>query len=215
MGTQNSLAAHGAPGTAGPFTSKVSVASGCAPASDARERDAGHYPLESGVVRNSQLMMSQLQERRAGHRCTRTVCLIILLRMLTQATACRRTSHSNGRLPQRQVALPEKSPPGTSRTPGPATGSRENPWRSPTRNTGERANGWSPVPVWRHCGLVALRARYNSSGIRITSRSPSISPFAFHLDLVDGAVPSTGRHWGSCCEAIGRQIVRHRRSPPR
>ena len=54
---------------------------------------------------------------------------------------------------------------------------------SPTRNTDERANGWSPVSARRHCRLVALRARYKSSGIRTISRSPTNSPLVSCLTL--------------------------------
>src|SRR6478672_649489 len=52
---------------------------------------------------------------------------------------------------------------------------------SPSRNTGELANGWSPAPAARYRRLVALRARYRFRGIRTISRSPSSSPLVSSL----------------------------------
>src|SRR4029453_3807285 len=54
---------------------------------------------------------------------------------------------------------------------------------SPSRNTGVLANGWSAGPERRHRRLVALRARYRSSGMRTMSRSPRTSPWVSSLIL--------------------------------
>ena len=61
---------------------------------------------------------------------------------------------------------------------------------SPARNTGEPAKGWSPGPAVSHRRLVALRARYRSSGIRTISRSPSTSPWVSFLRRVLGSSPA-------------------------
>ena len=53
---------------------------------------------------------------------------------------------------------------------------------SPSRKTGAFANGWSrPEPCQRR--LVAFLAWYRSSGIRMISRSPTISPCVSALIL--------------------------------
>src|SRR5881394_1711724 len=64
---------------------------------------------------------------------------------------------------------------------------------SPARNTDELAKGWSLVPAVSHCRLVALRARYRSSGIRTISRSPRISPCVSCLILSMHRLSNAGK----------------------